>query len=313
MSRLSVFIIIALFSCKDPTHKTSRPVTDTASIVLTQESKTIPCEELLQKLVKSSNTAALKIFGDTAVQVRLSNTLPEKITIELYVVDVSDRSSIERRVENTIGWLEFHKKDNRLLDITDDPENPLTLTYDTTLVRQYDLFSLCRTNVTTAGRSAGYEEADFMLADAIRFNGKLKRFFTLEEFKQVFGNPDSVKLLKDEAPCVTVFDTESPDDKYLFKNGSRFETSGDSVAVDEFWFLNGNYIHYKGTRIDAETKMTKIKDLFPGAEIGKLNVFQEGVLWVMELKENPDHNSEGHIKLFFKNGKVYFIHWWLPC
>ena len=167
--------------------------------------------------------------------------------------------------------------------------------------------------VDSAKTETAYESSDVMQEKDIRFNGKLKRFFTIKEFEQVFGEPDSTKLLKDEAPCVTIFGTEAPEDRYLYKNGSRFETSKDSVAVDEFWFTNGNFITYKDTRIDAGTTMEDIEKLFPTAVKGKLGMDKEGKLWVVKLMEDVNGPSYGHIKLFFKDNKVYFMHWWLPC
>lgn len=154
---------------------------------------------------------------------------------------------------------------------------------------------------------------DVMLAEDIRFNGQLKRFFTMSDFEKVFGPPDSVRLLQDEAPCITIFDTEAPDDKYLYKDGSRFETHQQQVAVDEFWFTNDNYISYKGIRIDGNTTVNAIKKLFPDAVMGKLNEYREGELQLMILKEDKAGISDGHIKLFFKDDKVYFMHWWFPC
>ena len=167
--------------------------------------------------------------------------------------------------------------------------------------------------VASAKPGTSDESRDLMQEKDIRFNGKLKRFFTLNEFEQVFGRPDSTRLLKDEAPCITVFGTEAPEDSYLYKNGSRFETSKDSVAVDEFWFKGGNFITYKGIRIDAGTTMEDIQKLFPTAVKGRLGLDKEGKLWVVKLWEDNNGFSDGHIKLFFKNNRVYFMHWWLPC
>ncbi|MCH5719818.1 hypothetical protein [Niabella hibiscisoli] len=135
----------------------------------------------------------------------------------------------------------------------------------------------------------------------------------MAEFEKVFGKPDSIQLLKDEAPCITIFDTEAPDDKYLYKSGSRFETSKDRVAVDEFWFRDGNFITYKNIRIDANTTMNDIKQLFPTAVSGKLGMDKEGKLWVIQLKEDHEGISDGHIKIFFRDGKISFMHWWFPC
>ncbi len=238
----------------------------------------------------------------------------EKARIKLYVLsDISEDPAHKKLTENAVGWLEFHRKTMQLTDITNDPDKPLALKYDTTLLQKHDLYKLCGAEAAIAKPGTGYEQKDVMQETDIRFNGKLKRFFTMAEFEKVFGKPDSIQLLKDEAPCVTIFGTEAPDDKYLYKDGSRFETSKDNVAVDEFWFRDGNFITYKGNRIDANTTMDDIKQLFPTAVSGRLGMDKEGKLWVIQLREDSEGISDGHIKIFFRDGKISFMHWWFPC
>lgn len=160
---------------------------------------------------------------------------------------------------------------------------------------------------------------EVMLEDDILFNGKLKRFFSLNDFEKVFGKADSIKLMSEEAPCTYIF--ENPDgskdmnDRYLYKNGSRFENSQNKVAVDEFRFLNGNYILYKGIKIDAHTTINDLKPIFPNAirNIGILDVYEEGKLRVIQLREDHEGISDGHLNLFLKNNRVFFMHWWFPC
>lgn len=160
---------------------------------------------------------------------------------------------------------------------------------------------------------------EVMLAEDIRFNGKLERFFRLSEFEKVFGKTDSTRLMSEEAPCSYIF--ENPDgskemnDQYLYKNGSRFENSGQEVAVDEFKFQNGDYILYKGIRIDAKSSLKDIQRLFPNAvrNRGVMDVYNEGKLQVIQLREDEKGISDGHINIFFRNNRIYSLHWWFPC
>ncbi|MDR6919309.1 hypothetical protein [Chryseobacterium sp. 2987] len=160
---------------------------------------------------------------------------------------------------------------------------------------------------------------EVMQEDDILFNGKLKRFFSLNDFEKVFGKADSIKLMSEEAPCTYIF--ENPDgskdmnDRYLYKNGSRFENTQNKVAVDEFRFLNGNYILYKGIKIDARTTLNDLKPIFPNAirNIGTLDVYEEGKFQVIQLREDHEGISDGHLNLFFKNNRIFFMHWWFPC
>jgi hypothetical protein len=313
---LALVSVLLLSSCGGNANKAPRP-TDTSiansKIPLTAPKETY-CETLLSQLVKSSNATAFKHFSDTAVKARMVYISPEKATIKLYVIQDISENPVERRLtEQAVGWLEFYRQGGKLMDITNDPDKPEELRYDKAILKGQDLFASCGSVTAVAKPGSGYESRDVMLEKDLRFNGNIKRFFTLAEFEKIFGKPDSVRLLKDEAPCISIFNTEAPDDKYLYKNGSRFETSGDSVAVDEYWFLNGNFITYKGIRIDANTSMDDIKQLFPTAVSGRLGMDKEGKLWFIKLREDSEGVSDGHIKLFFKNGKVYFMHWWLPC
>ena len=59
--------------------------------------------------------------------------------------------------------------------------------------------------------------------------------------------------------------------------------------------------------------MNDIKQLFPTAVNERRGMDKEGKLWVIQLKEDNKGISAGHIKMFFKNGKVNFMHWWFPC
>lgn len=314
MQKLFLVTVIVLFSCQGPSNNGQAADSADSVITVASDDKAISCDQLIEGFVRSSNAVAFNHFNDTLVKAKIDDITPEKAIIKLYVIsDISETSSEKRLVENAVGWLEFHRLNHRLIDITNDPDNPLILTYDTTLIQQYDLFSLCSAEAAIAKPETGNERGDVMLQDDIRFNGKLKRFFTLSDFEKVFGKPDSIKLLKDEGPCITIFDTEAPDDKYLFKSGSRFETSKDRVAVDDFWFLDGNYITYKGIRIDSNTTIAEITRLFPTAVKKKLGSNKEGIGWIIKLKEDKEDISDGRISIFFKNDKIRSIEWWLPC
>lgn len=316
MIRIAASIVILFFSCNESSvkEKQSAVMSDSVRKPVVTGDKDLSCGELVSGLVQSSSAPALNNFGKELVKARIVYMTTDKATIELYVVNnISETPTEERLVESAVGWLEFYRQTGKLMDISNDPDNPVALTYEKTILAGHDLFKLCSSQVAIAKPGAGDEKRDVMLTDDIRFNGKLKRFFTMGEFEKVFGKPDSIQLLKDEAPCTTIFGTEAPDDQYLYKNGSRFETSKDKVAVDEFWFTGGNFLTYQGTRIDAHTTMQDIQRLFPTAVKGRLSMDKDGKLWVIQLREDENGVSDGHIKIFFKNGKVSFMHWWFPC
>lgn len=152
MFRICIFFVTALLcSCNDAPGKASTAkILPTASIdTATKDSITLPktknigCNELLQAIVLSSDAAAIKMFNYTTVHARLSELNSEKATIELYVADISDASGKERSVENTVGWLAFYPKTNRLYDITNDPDNPVELHYNKSFIQQTDFYTIC--------------------------------------------------------------------------------------------------------------------------------------------------------------------------
>lgn len=154
----------------------------------------------------------------------------------------------------------------------------------------------------------------------ILFNGKLPRYFTVKEFEKTFGKADSTKLLAEEEPCTYIFDTETPtgnmnDNKYFYKDGSRFENFKEKVAVDEFRFLKNNFILFKGKKLSALTTVIELQKIFPNAvrDIRTMDVYGEGNLQVIQLREHENNVSDGHLNIFLKNGKLYFMHWWFPC
>lgn len=164
-----------------------------------------------------------------------------------------------------------------------------------------------------------FKKTEVMLEQDILFNGKLTRFFDLKEFENVFGKADSLVLMSKEEPCSYIFEnsdgSKNENDKYIYKKGSRFENSKNQVAVDEFRFTDGNFIMYKGTKLSADTTIEDLKKLFPYAiqNMNKIDVYNEGELDYINLREDAENISDGHINIFFKNGKLYYMHWWFPC
>lgn len=160
---------------------------------------------------------------------------------------------------------------------------------------------------------------EVMKEEDLLFNGKLKRYFSLKEFENVLGKTDSIKLMSEEEPCSYIFENEDGskdmEDKYLYKDGSRFENTKEKVAVDEFRFTKNNFILFKGNKLNANTTASDLQKLFPNAikNIGTMNVYGEGDLQVIQLREDDNNISDGHIKVFIKNGKLYYMHWWFPC
>lgn len=139
MSRFFI-ILTFIFSLSCEKKFNSQTKLDETSPQTTKEYKT--CEELVVDLVKSSNAGSVKRFED--LQVRIEIKTNDKIVIELYVTnDISEDPNVKRMTDQSIGWLEFFPSDYKLLDITYDPENPLSLTYDKSILKNTSFDKLC--------------------------------------------------------------------------------------------------------------------------------------------------------------------------
>lgn len=160
---------------------------------------------------------------------------------------------------------------------------------------------------------------EVMDAEEIRLNGKLKRYFSIQQFTSVLGKADSSKLLRDEEPCSPIFQepdgSVDPEAKYLYKNGSRYESSQGKVAIDEIRFGHGDFIEFHKNILNSSTTMNELRRLFPNAakQIRVVDVAGEGKLEVIELREDKNNVSDGHINVFIKDGKLYSLQWWFPC
>ena len=172
---------------------------------------------------------------------------------------------------------------------------------------------------TTQNKVDNSDELEVFDVDKMLFNGKSKRYFSLQEFETNFGKIDSTKLMSEEQPCSYIFEnkdgSKDMEDKYLYKDGSRFENNKDQVAIDEFRFNNNNFLKYDATILNSSTTTDDLKLLFPNAvrKMETLDVLGEGKLQVIQLREADNTISDGHINLFLKNGKLYYMHWWFPC
>ena len=172
---------------------------------------------------------------------------------------------------------------------------------------------------TTQNKVDNSDELEVFDVDKMLFNGKSKRYFSLQEFETNFGKIDSTKLMSEEQPCSYIFEnkdgSKDMEDKYLYKDSSRFENNKDQVAIDEFRFNNNNFLKYDTTILNSSTTTDDLKLLFPNAvrKMETLDVLGEGKLQVIQLREDNNTISDGHINLFLKNGKLYYMHWWFPC
>ena len=181
-------------------------------------------------------------------------------------------------------------------------------------------------NPTRKNKEVEWEDIEVMDYRDIKYQGSLPRYFSVADFERVFGKIDSLVPVSSDAPCDDGLFWYKHDgslsmeelneiSQYWFKNGSRYERYADSVAVDNFKLRGGNFIVFKDIRLDSLSTIKDFGRLFPNATKGlsDMDVYQEGRLQMLILKEEPLGISDGHLRLFFKDGRFYMIHHWFPC
>ena len=138
-----ILIILSVACTKSCSNPKLSPSSSTSLHKVVQNDKTYEtCEDLIAGLVNSSNAVAFTNFEN--VQIRIDKLATEKITVELYVSnDISDDPSIRTIAENPVGWIEFYPATKKLLDITNDADDPVLLTYNSRILENADLFALC--------------------------------------------------------------------------------------------------------------------------------------------------------------------------
>jgi hypothetical protein len=155
-------------------------------------------------------------------------------------------------------------------------------------------------------------------ADLMLFNGKVKRFFSLKDFKKNFGEADSTKRMKHKERCAYVFQnidpTQNLQDKFLYKDGSRFENSKEKVAIDEFRFTKNNFILYKGITFNSSTTIAQLQKIFPNAveNMSIMSVYGEGELQMFQLREGIMNFTMGTSIFFLKTADCFLCNGGFP-
>ena len=152
MARILILIFLVFsFSCKKRVDNIEQSVIKNGSINnkadVSVENDSVTCDEVVRKIVFSSNLKSIKNFDD--IFIRLEEISDEKIIIKLYIENnLSDNPDEKQIVENAISWLELQPKTNKLYDVTFDPENPVEINFDTKIINKYSLDKICGTKTS---------------------------------------------------------------------------------------------------------------------------------------------------------------------
>ncbi len=226
---LSYIFIFLCFACKKSNPESNILISSSTNLKKSVKNEKIyeTCEELIISLVRSSNAVALTSFKK--VQIRIDNITSEKIIIELFVADnISDDSSIKKISENPVAWIEFFPATKKLDDITNDPDNPILLKYDSEILKNADLFALCgfkNSNVVNNKNEVKcyrVENGDYSFKNICEYSENKDFNFMHSQIGAKFGQDDLLEKLPKKD---TIYSTEAtPKITYSIKK--------DSVKID---------------------------------------------------------------------------------
>lgn len=134
---------IFLFGCKESSSQTESKlqVEKTNILNFANENQSEDCLEVINKIVRSSN---LNLNEYDNVLIRVDRIENDNITIQVYTENnLSDNGTKKEIVETTIAWLQFTSHNEKLLNITSDPENPVELQYDKSIIAQDSFLKNC--------------------------------------------------------------------------------------------------------------------------------------------------------------------------
>jgi len=144
---LIVFFTLLMLNCQKAADKTE--ITEAVQKIENSEAKkdlteeaNLDCEGFFKKIVLSSNLTALKSYKD--IFLRIEDISETKIVLEIYVKNTDSNSPTGTRItENTVAWLHFLPDEERLLDITSDPEDPIVLSFDKNILKSNNYRNIC--------------------------------------------------------------------------------------------------------------------------------------------------------------------------
>lgn len=228
---LLIIVLLILINCKD-----SNPQGLNYSLENTiAENTKLTCEDLVYKIVKSSN---LELREQKGFLTQIDRIEEDNITIHVYIENnISDDSKTKQIVESTIAWLSLNVNNSQLFNTTADPDNPIELNFDKKILSENDIFSLCQIEKKQKKDVASnqpikystlpidfdeYYKACVKPYDSIQCNKNYPKYFYKEEdaIVKIFGNnfhpSDYMYLpkLNDYQPiilCNNDSDTESYD------------------------------------------------------------------------------------------------------
>lgn len=139
MRYIYILVLLLLISCKNEIKKVKASnennlieneykeasLKNDSSLNIKSESLNENCEDLLKKFIKSSNLQSPFLKN---IEVKVESAEASILRIQLFIKTPEGQNQ-----ETTVGWIILDAENKKLLDITNDIDNPEILSFDTAL------------------------------------------------------------------------------------------------------------------------------------------------------------------------------------
>ncbi|WP_051951629.1 hypothetical protein [Flavobacterium sp. ASV13] len=138
---LIIGLALTLIGCKDNNFKVNKKK-ETNLEITSRNQKELTCEDIIYKIVKSSN---LKFEKKNVFLTSIDRIEDDNIIIHVFFENnLSDNPKEKQIVESTIAWLSLNPNKLKLYNTTADPDNPIELNFDKNILNENDIFSTCQ-------------------------------------------------------------------------------------------------------------------------------------------------------------------------
>lgn len=174
-------------------------------------------------------------------------------------------------------------------------------------------FNLAPDTVGSIKKNASVINVEFIDRDSVRINGKLHFITKTNELFQLLGQPDSIVNQDLKKVCTPFFDYQF---KYAYFKNSMFEIHGDTTVIMSINFQNQPEIELAtGTlTLNHNTSLVELEKSFPNAVANKheicVNKIGKTISVQLAISQNATDDSW---VLFFLNGKLLRIDYYMPC
>jgi hypothetical protein len=154
---------------------------------------------------------------------------------------------------------------------------------------------------------------DYLEWNTLKINNQLPLLCKKKELINLLGQPDSIVAPNMNNICISYFEK---DFIYLVFGKSQFESKGDTTVISSISFDQTNRIWLQtgNTVLDNSMTIDKLNSLFPNAVKQKEDVVLDTIGKVICVRLGiTKESSENAWLLFFQNGKLIRIDYWMPC